>query len=780
MFRFVFILCLNTTFLAWGIAQSSSPTSPEQNELEVEFSIEGGFYDEVVDLELFAQGARIYYTTDGSLPTRKRGLRYRGKPIIVEKTTPIRAVAYRGKEKSKYFGHTYFINEPKTTIPVVSIQITPSLLFDPESGLFMEGPDVVDSIWSKPGANFWSKREKLINTEIFESNKECVFRSATGFRLFGGMSRLFPQKSMVLVTRDDYGEKRIKHRLFGKDGLKKFKFLVLRNSGSDFGKTHFRDGMMTSLLEDWDIEKQDYRPAQVYINGEYWGIYNIREKINRYFLEDHCDVDKDSVDIMEHRRNRKRGSRKHYFKMLDYIEETDLFEPANYAYLNTQMDIQNFMDYKIAQIYFDNQDAGGNIKYWRPRTEDGRWRWIIYDTDWGMGLHDAEAYKNNSIDFHTEEDGPAWPNPPWSTVILRKLMENPTFKEEFIIRTSDFINTTFEPQRVIKRINEYQRRLEPEIERHLQRWQLSEKLWRREVDIMRAFAVNRPEYMRTYLNEILNLGAEIDVRINVKGGGQVLLNDNIAIRDQEFKGIYFKNLPIRLEAKANLGYRFSHWEGIDIEDQAFTLSLDESFYKLKAVFVPYKHPLSDKVVINEINANYKKAGDWVEIFNTSNETISMKQWILADKNNQFVLPNVVLQPNNYVIFAQNERKFKQVFPEQFRVIGDLGFGFNKHRETIQLFTEKGEMIDSIGYDIEPLDSAFTLNLLLPELDNADIENWDLSFGHGTPNSANPYYLESRVRIKQDMWVVRGSLLGAVLVLGLLLIMRRSGRKKREY
>ena len=114
-------------------------------------------------------------------------------------------------------------------------------------------------------------------------------------------------------------------------------------------------------------------------------------------------------------------------KMLKYIKKNDLAQQEHYDYIKTQMDVNNFMTYQITQIYCDNQDGGGNIKFWRPQMPNGRWRWILYDTDWGFGLHDSKAYKNNSLAFHTEPDGPKWPNPPWSTFILRKLLENPEF-----------------------------------------------------------------------------------------------------------------------------------------------------------------------------------------------------------------------------------------------------------------------------------------------------------------------------------------------------------------
>ena len=121
---------------------------------------------------------------------------------------------------------------------------------------------------------------------------------------------------------------------------------------------------MTSLVEDWDIEKQDYRPAHVYINGKYWGIYNIREKVNRYFVDTYHDIDKDSIDLIEHRMSLKRGGLNDYKSMLAFFQQRDMAETINYEYIQSKMELENFMDFQIAQIYFNNKDAGGNIKFW--------------------------------------------------------------------------------------------------------------------------------------------------------------------------------------------------------------------------------------------------------------------------------------------------------------------------------------------------------------------------------------------------------------------------------
>ncbi len=772
------ILLFFSIFLVTGASgQSHTAPKPKKEKLILEFSTPGGLYESSQIIELRCPGAKIYYTLDGSTPDGY-SQRYK-KPIRVNKTTVVRAIAYKEKLKTKAIGHTYLIDEPASTLPIVSVAITPSVLFDAETGLYMQGPDAVDSLWTKDGANFWSKREVKVNTEIFETDGKTEFRSVTGFRLFGGMSRLLPQKSITLITRDKYGKKHFKHRIFGKDGFKKYKFLVLRNSGSDWGKSHFRDGLMTGLLDDWDIEKQNFRPAHVYLNGKYWGIYNIREKVNRYFIQSHAEIDKDSIDLIEHRRTTKRGSRQHYLNMIRFIEKSDLSDPVSYRYLQTQMDVDNFMDYQIAQIYFDNRDAGGNIKFWRPQTESGRWRWILYDTDWGFGLHDKKAYKNNSLEFYTEAEGPAWPNPPWSTLILRKLLENPDFEKEFIRRFTDRLNTSFTPERVMAKIDEIYNTIEPEMDRHMDRWRLSEKRWKEHVARLREFGTKRVKYMRYHLSEFFETGDLVSVSILTNHGGQVILNNNVNVRKEDFTGLYFENTPITLKAMPDFGYRFSHWEGITNGADEHAVEVDlkgKAIHKISAVFEKYVHPLAGQIMINEISCNNKKTGDWVEVYNDSRETINLKDWYFTDKKRYFNIPNAKIRSKSYLIICEDSIAFREHYPKVENVVGNFGFGLGKRREKIGLFDGHGASIDSVAYEVPPTDSVFTIGLLLPFLDNGDFDNWEINPGKGTPNRPNPYYLESSIKAEQELWIRIGVGIG-VFICGVLLLMMRQKRKR---
>jgi CotH kinase protein/Lamin Tail Domain/Chitobiase/beta-hexosaminidase C-terminal domain len=742
-------------------APGTSPAKPKK--LLLEFSQEAGYFEGMISLRLHSSGARIFYTLDGNEPSYKSA-EYE-KPIVISRTTVVRAIAIKGKRKSNLETRTFFIDEPKTTFPTISIAVPPDFLFDPETGLYVNGPNTIDSLWKKDGANFWSRREIEVNTELFETDGHSAFNSPTGFRLFGGMSRLFPQKSMTIIARDRYGKKKIKHKLYGKDGLKEYKFMVLRNAGSDWGKTHFRDAFMISLVDSWDIEKQDSRPAHVYLNGKYWGIYNIREKVNRHFIADHHDLDKDSIDLIEHQHTTKVGSRQHYLRMLKYMEKNDLSDPAHYAYIQSQMDVENFMQYQIAQIYFDNQDAGGNIKFWRPQTENGKWRWILYDTDWGFGLHDKNAYKHNSLAFHTEPNGPSWPNPVWSTFILRQLLKNESFRKDFVNRFADELNSNFSSERVEKKIDEFFALYEPEIDRQIKRWNLKKKEWQSQVNQLRTFGQNRPDYVRLHLMEKFDTGRQSELHITALTGGTVVINNNIRVTNKPFKGHYFEKIPVNIKAVPNYGYRFVGWKGIPVEDGIFeaNLLLRKRVTKIEAIFEPYIHPLAGRIMINEISANNKKSKDWIELYNNSDETVNLKDWNFTDTKHHYHLPDVQMAPKEYLILTEDQISFNKVFPNVFAVAGNFPFGLNKRIESVSLYAADGALIDSIAYQLPPTDSTITIGLLLPHLDNSDLENWEIIRGEGTPNAPNPYYLMSHIHSQQNLWMRIGAGLAVLLL-----------------
>ncbi len=737
---------------------------------EVIFYPEGGFFSKKIRVELSHNESNIdvYYTTDGSVPT-KNSERYT-QPITLKKTTVIRAVAFNsGKEKySRIESSTYFVDEPETDWLVVSLAVNPEMLFDTITGLFEKGVENdLDGIASY-GANFWDRKEHFINAEIFESDSSTVYRSPCGFRLFGGMSRTFPQKSMLLISRKRYGNKRFKHRFFDQIKLNKFKYLILRNAGSDWGRAHARDPIINGMVDHWDIDKQAYRPCHVYLNGEYFGVYYLREKINAYFIgSHHKEVDPDTLDLIEHRLALRKGSKIGYEKMIKFLEEADLSKKKYYDFLQTLMNVEKYADYKLLQIFIDNSDAGGNIKFWRSDHYDkGRWQWILYDTDWGFGLMNSKGYLNNSLAFHTRADGPPWPNPPWSTLILRKLLENKEFEHLFINRFCDQLNTTFLTDTMLTQINEHQEMLRPEIPRQFKRWNQSERVWRIHFNRIRKFAKERPNIMWSHLQERFETGQKVDVEVTATGRGRIWINENLkATYKKPYRGSYFANIPITLHAQPRLGFKFSHWEGTDETKPFISLDLsNKSEHQFKAVFTPLTTVLQDSITFNEISCYNNKSGDWVEIHNLTQSKVNVSHWIIKNKKNEYKLPEYWLGPNAYLVVAKDTASFKQSFPQYGnKVLGDFDFGLDKREDKLELYTKKGAMVDTFSYSIQTPGTAFTIDLKSPGIDNGNRDNWEVKYGIGSPASHNPSYLAQLAYQAQVHWMWIGIIIGVILI-----------------
>jgi len=754
----------------WALTTAGQlPPSAQHN-----FSVapQGGFFPKKVEVSIdMPPSVKVFYTTNGRIPSSRQ--KPYSKPFLVSKTTVVRFLAVFPDKKRRYRAYTYFVGEKKSTVPVLSLSLPPHILFDPDYGLYVEGPKSTHEKSFGDKSNYWSTREIPAHFEFFETDSTEVFNGLVGLRIFGGISRTFPQKSFALVARKKYGHKWIKHPVFGEKGLSKFKYLVLRNSGSDWGRSHLRDGFMTTLVEDWNITKQDYRPAQLYINGKYWGLYNIREKVNRTFVAQHFDVNKNKIDLLEHRMTVKKGGVSAYRKLLEFLKTTDLSKDDNFAKAESLMDVDNFLDQHIAQIYFNNTDAGGNIKFWREQTPAAKWRWILYDTDWGFGLNGRKDYRKNSLKLFTEKNGKGWPHPDWSTFILRQLLTNKDFERRFINRFSDRLNTTLKPKNVKALLGQMAVHIQPEMKRHQKRWGLGQKQWKKDLGIMKHFAEKRPEYMIRHLKYKFRLDSLIAIKVQSGEGGHVILNDNLEITEP-FKGKYFSNNRISLKAVADNGFQFVGWQGIDEQKETLTILPTKLSKSVKAIFERYIHPLNDKLVINEVSANNFESGDWVELLNFSDEPIVLENLILRDEKHEFKVPKFTLSPNSFLVICQDTSAFRKVHPNvKAPVVGNLGFGLNKRKEKIGLYSETYAVIDEFEYNVEAKDEFQSLALLAPNLENSRFENWEVLDGNGTPGEMNPYFVLSKIQATQAYYSKIGLVMGVVFILLMILYVKHS-------
>ena len=258
------------------------------------------------------------------------------------------------------------------------------------------------------------------------------------------------------------------------------------------------------IVKNMDFDHQSHRPVILFINGEYWGIQNIIERIDKYYLHYKHGVDPDSLDLLGLAFNAEEGDNADFLELLDFVGNNDMSVDDNYNYVSSRVDIPGFIDYNIAEIYLKNLDwPGNNVLIWRPHTPGSKWKWILYDMDAAFG-----DYNYNMMEHATDAEGPDWPNPPNTTLLFRKLLENARFREEFIDKFAYHLKTTFYRETVLEKIYYFKYLYYDEIQKHIERWgyPASFNEWEAAVDAsLINFAQNRPCAMQQHIMDFFGL-----------------------------------------------------------------------------------------------------------------------------------------------------------------------------------------------------------------------------------------------------------------------------------
>jgi hypothetical protein len=719
--------------LPWDFQLPSPDLENTGNEIHgfadsVTVSLPEGFYSSEISVELSAGTSDIYYTLDGSDPDS--GSPKYSVPIAINKTTVLKAFSTKANSlPSHVIYRTYFINE-ETDLPVISLIANPYDLFDPDSGIY---------------TNFTMDWERPAHVEFFNDNKSPGFSENCGIEIYGSQSANWDQKSIAVKFKNDYSVSKIDYPLFPGFWLNTFKAFVLRNAGNDWQYTHIRDAVMQTLVKDLDIDYQEYRPATSFINGEYWGIYNIREKINEHYIANRHGVDPDNIDLLENNMRVIVGDSLSYQQLIDYISTNDMTTDAAYSFIDSVIDLDECILYFAAQAYYDNLDwPGTNIKFWRERTTSGKWRWILFGVEFGFGLYGHGEWEDH-IAFMFSPVETRYSNPPWATLLQRKLIENPTFKNRFINQIADLLNTNFKSERVVSVINSLADHIVNEIPKHRTHWGLSGESINEK---MIPFAQNRPAFLRDHVRNYFNCGDDGTLTINATTGGSVQLNTlRLKSADMPFNGIYFQSNEIHLKAIPVPGYRFDGWSGaITSSEDSISLFVSGSTNLYAAFSVDTS--VTKEIVINEINYNSSNdfdSGDWIELYNRSNNPVDISGWYFSDSdgNHKFFFPeSTIIDTDDYLVVAENDSAFTSRFPDVQNYIGETGFGLSGAGEFMKLATRDDQIIDSLTYDdnlpwpVEADGQGSTLELIEANSDNSKAENWKASIGHGTPGRLN--------------------------------------------
>jgi hypothetical protein len=711
------------------------------------FDITGGLFGGSQSINIScAANAIVRYTTDGSIPTSSS--KEYSIPITLTKTTVLRVRAFEnGYLPSSVITNSYIIDK-ETTLPVLSIATDPDFLFDEEIGIY-EGICVNDSVGADPpfdpDANFWHNWERPVSFEYFEPNGNLGFKLDCGIKIFGGaFGRQIRQKSFTIFARDKYNSGFIKYKLFNSKSINDFKRVILRCSSNDFNRTFFRDAMMHTLtINQMDVDYQAYEPSICFINGEFWGIYNIREKMNHYYPESNYGVDSDEVDLIENIGEVASGDADHYNNLINFLKSNDISQPANYDYVKTQMDVNEYMNYMITEIYCRNHDwLHRNTKYWRERSSTGKWRWILFDLDWGFGgeiREGEEQYKTNSLAWAMNQHEPS--------IILNSLLTNSEFKNEFIQRFASCLNITFKPERVVKTIDSLKANIEPEFPQHIERWKIPRDMheWDREVNVLKEFAIERPHFVYDHISSVFSLSGTtiLTVKKSNTRAGKIYVS-GVGIPDSIYAGHYFKDIPIRLFAKANYGYKFVQWQGLSNEtSDSIYVNLSHNA-SITAVFESLTLP---SIVINEIhyNPSAEHQGDdedyeFVELFNNSSATIDLSYFKFTD-GITFTFPSgTSIAAKEYIVVAKNDLTYKNHSYQVFKITNGR---LSNSGENLVLSDAQNNIVDYLNFsDDSPWPTAPdangpSLELKDPSLDNALADNWSASTNlGGSPGQAN--------------------------------------------
>jgi len=744
------ILLLGALVTAFVIQASTASSSTQPR--PPQFQLEPGFYEDEIQLGISNPNwsGSIYYTLDGSLPTRSSAL-YHG-PIALKQNTVVRArIIGKAAKQSRSLSGTFFIGEELSKdLPVVSLMTDSLLLFDSLQGIYTIGHH--STVSGKWRANFMERREIPVHFEFFDPGGEQSFTQQVGMRISGNTSRGLPQKSLNLIARKRYGQSRMEYPFFPDRDLFRFKHLLLRNGGNDWNFAHFRD----SFIQNWIkgrtyVDAQAGRPCITYLNGEYWGVYFLREKANARMVAQNQSIPIEKVDFFEGNLNVRNGDCSDFESLWQYITTHDLSEEEHYRFVEERLDLKSLTDYWAVEIWAQNGDwVPNNVKCWRNSQVDGKWQYLLWDLDrtlafdgWG-DQNLLEFYLSKKSEGHVQ--------------ILSSLLANTSYRNYFVNRHADLYNTLFSTAPMNSSLDSLESILAPEMIRHFEKWgtgkffpqwgapgRNSVKRWRyHEIPKIRQFICSRSIVTRNHLQQTLELGPQQPLFLNVTPAhaGSIKVN-TVSIKQFPWNGIYYQGIPVSLTACPNPGFSFAGWEGEDLNTHISTLTLNlRSPKNLTAKFSGTS--ASHKISISEIhfrNSDEQDPGDWVEVYNGNDASFDLSNWRIKDDQSahRFIFPpKTTVAPHGYLILARFPDRFKALYPFVTDVLGPMNFGLDGSQDQVRLFDETMQEQIHIAYH-SGIHSTNPngLELIHPSLPPHRSTSWKPVLGRGTPGSTSP-------------------------------------------
>ncbi len=470
-----------------------------------ELNYESGFYDKPIWLKCkeVSPSEKVYYSLDGTNPNEQSNQLL--DSLLIDSTCAIRLKTFGNNcHSSKTKNYSFFINV-KHSIPVASIIAEPSDLWGDETGIYVKGK-FANKSHPFEGANFYKKNEVLCNFTFFDKFQKKQIHQNIGLKIHGGGSRTRPMKSLRLTARNIYGKSKITYPFFGDTSVHERKIILLKNAGQNFNETHLTDALLHQIVESTgNVDVQNYEPCVVYINGNYWGIHNIREKIGKHYLSEHYGFPADEFNILGGSgKFVLEGSDNGFYDLTKFVLANDMSVKSNFEKFENMVNLDNLIDYFATYIYTINKDWRriNNVKFWRhEKHNDGKWQFFLVDGDQTLGKRSNSS--ENHIDF-------VWTNGFRHFKVFRKLVnENENFRNRFINRYLELMNTIFTPQSIFDKLDPMVQKLEPEMHDHFEKWNTDEyerwgmtyEGWQKYLTSLRYFIEKRPATAKKNLTE---------------------------------------------------------------------------------------------------------------------------------------------------------------------------------------------------------------------------------------------------------------------------------------
>lgn len=500
-------------------------------------------------------GTVIHFTTDGREPTRSD--RKYSTPILITSTSVIRARLFcDGWLSPRSTVQSYILFPRSLTLPVISIATDDAYMNDSNIGIFPNNDTSNRNLhhnWRRPS-----------NIEYFEGEEmPSIINQLGEIRVGGGTTRENSRKTLVVYANKRFGTKRFSYEFFPdqKPGLTEFKSFILRNAGNDFNSLFMRDAIVQrNIGTNTDLDWQAWSPVIVYINGEYYSMLNIRERDNEDYVYTNHDGLED-IDLIENWDNLKEGDFENFNKFETFYHQSG----HTLAEYEQWMDCEEFINLMIMNLYHNNLDfPGNNLVMWRPRTEDGRWRWIAKDVDYSLGMYNIPYTFKIFRWFYDPSYDSTWywgANDPEYTLLFRRLMENPDFKNMFIERCAIYMGDFLNEKGIHKVWDPMYEKIKFEYPYHRMRISKYPE-YDKEMKHANEWVANRTDEFYKQVSSFYNTGDPIALEINTNLQSNPLESlsfNDVTLSEGRFDGQFYSGHTIRLDAKPKEGMELIGW-----------------------------------------------------------------------------------------------------------------------------------------------------------------------------------------------------------------------------